>query len=191
MISDKQKAEIKHTIDHTVAKFVDSLPSRLHQMLGKSVCNILGLKADYWGDGDKFEVDHCNGNKGLLASMVKKRTLELCEAEVDSLVNEFIPTLQENAGIKKALFKECDRLYRQCLREALIRLAKERAEKDAEGLLNGFDTLLNGVSLGPVNTELSDPESFEGPMGRLLLEQKVLDLGLVEGGDPVERVLNR
>ena len=191
MISDKQKAEIKHTIDRTVAKFVENLPSRLHQMLGKSVCSILGLRVDHWGNGEKFDIDHSSGNKGLLASMVKKRTLELCEAEVDSLVNEFIPTLQENAGIKKALFKECDRLYRQCLREALVRLTKERAEKDAEGLLNGFDTLLNGVSLGPVNTELSDPESFEGPMGRLLLEQKVLDLGLVEGGNPVERVLNR
>lgn len=108
-----------------------------------------------------------------------------CAAEVDALVAEFLPRLSEDVEIKKALFKECQRLYKQTLREALIRQTKERAERDAESLLG--DISFDGVVMGPVNTELEDPNSYDGPMGRLLLEQRVLDLGLVEGG----RILGR
>lgn len=189
MITDRQKLEVKHVVDQTVANFIDSLPSKINDMLNKSIAQVMGLKYSGWHGAGGFEVDHCNGNKSYLSEMVKRTITEECVSQLKQVVDDFVPRLVECKRMRKALYKEAEQLYRSELRSYLITRAKERAARDAEAILNGLD--FNGVVMGPKNHELEDPESFDGPLGRHVLEQRIRDLGLVDTADDEEEVKAR
>ena len=190
MFSEEQRLEIKEAIDGTVADFVDKLPSKVNEILTGSVLNVLGMKKG-WGGGSEFEVNSVNGTRSLLAELVKRAVKDECEAQIHEVVKKCVFEIGENVRMTHALKKEAASLYRSELRDEMVRAVREKAADDAKGIVNEIKNDSFLLALGPDSIEIDDPNSFEGRLGKQLLIQKVLDLGLVDGGDPVERILNR
>jgi hypothetical protein len=166
MLSDQDKKRIKDAVDAEVADFIRALPQQVNEMLRKGVASVVGL-SDRWG---KVEIDHCNGNKGFIGELIKKNVCDECKEQIDAIVRSFIPKLREDDDILDGMYEEARRIYQRELDDELNKQVRKKARQDAAAILAGDP--LGDVVLGPENTELEDPNGFEGPLGEVILREK-------------------
>lgn len=173
MINEKDLKKIKVVVDNCVSNFIDNLPNRIDKILEGSICHILGLKKDSW-NSTKFEIDH---NRSMLRELVEKNVKQVfvdkLNDHVEAFVREFVDG-DENGSLRGAIVKETRDLYNRNFRDALFRRVKLAAESDAEDFVDGLDlNALENVKFGPGNTDIDDPNSYDGSVGELFLKDKI------------------
>jgi len=171
-LSEEQQKQIQNAIDTEIAKFLENLPSMIQKDLRSAALSVIGL-TDRWG---KMEVD-CNSKgqkiiKDLIERTVKEETEKNLEEIVREEVLEFINS-EDAIKLRKVVIKSIAVDYRDDVRRAANRLYADHVKNFAEGFINGLSAAVSDKDFGPQNQDIEDPNSFEGPLGPIFLQELI------------------
>ncbi len=165
-LSKEVAQTIRVAIDEEVARWIRAnLTTTIKSSLQKVVYSLLGLNCDRWGE---ITLKKDNELFGLLDDKVKER-VQRC---VGLVTNNFMGKVERDKMFVNKLTAAMmesfnDRLYSSC-RE----YGSNLADAIIASIKGQVDAAINQVAAKPLfNTELENPSSFEGKVGKLVLEQ--------------------
>lgn len=162
------KAEIERIVDTRTAEFLKDLPKELETILRNAVCSLIGLRSGWNGT---FEVDMTNGRRSALTEFMSEIIKQEIPKVIGPIVTEVLTKLKTNQSFISAISKETENTYRTRLLEAVRAAAATQAVADAEALMAAYRNLKTEPL--PLNTDLTDPKSYAGEVGAIVLEHLV------------------
>lgn len=165
-ITDEHKQAIKDIIDASVAKYISELPQHIHKKLTQATLQSIGLSERY----GHVEIDHCNGNKGVIGEIVRQRCLDAVERFADTALTEFLNDVTNLTDkIKAGLVREAKEVYNRSVKELIRREAENKAAEDVKAMIQSIENVCT-INLGSKSIDIYDPDSFDGHLGEVLLE---------------------
>lgn len=120
------------SVRKTVRKMLDN---KLQQVIYK----VLGMEND-WGRG--WRVDHCNGRMSDVRELIENNARK----EVSTVLSEFLMKKVHTKAFLKPMEKALAREYEEVFRRDLLRMAREKASKDARQLLDDhLEEIITGI----------------------------------------------
>lgn len=154
--------EIKNVIDQAIADQIDKIPGKVSKVIEELLNPYLGV---HKSGPYRYDFNASSPLYGIVSSAISNALHKEIDASLAKAIDE--------ARLSKTLPKTVSKIYREHLKASLIVAAKKKAEVDAAVLIDSFVSSLDGMSLGPDNQNLCDPDSFKGPLGQIMLESAI------------------
>ena len=139
------------------------MPDQVHKHLNDGVLSVLGLEADSFSRVIKFKVRYGNS---ILSDYIKQSVLANVSESIDDIASKIVEKF--NSNIIDAASLEYEFSYRYKFNETFKELLEKKAEDDAKKL---FDSINFDVIDLIGSIDLNDPNSFQGEIGEILLEE--------------------
>jgi len=169
MLNDSQIAKINERIEEELARQLKQIPYLVERTVENSILAILGVERN----GRGFKVDTFAGKENPVNSFVIKKVEGALKDTAEPIVNRAIALLCEDEKFQRDLAEKVSRNYRSDLVGAVSHKTKKHAESLAEKCFDKiqkeFDDAISDI--GAINTDITDPNSFKGPLGEVLLEE--------------------
>lgn len=166
-IAKADEIRIKEVMDDTVARFIDELPQKIEHIMTGAVLSLLGLQSRY---GDKYEIDHCNGNRSILSDLITKRCRESIEVAVEPVINAALVDLVKNTQFLEAIVKDVTSKFQRALDNRLNEDACKWASAQCEKVIHGLDKM-NLTAMYPAKHEPENPHLYNTKVGEMLLAE--------------------
>jgi len=157
-----QIAATKEIIEKEVARYLDYLPKQIEQILYQTTLSVLGLRQRPGGvlRFDKSE-DH------WLEDIFRNAVVNCINDQVSEYVNKTVLRAMSDSGIMLDIKRDIYRIYKEKMTHKLRTAMEERANEDAT---NCVRALANSLTFN-ADQDPADPESFQGPVGEIILRQ--------------------
>lgn len=165
-LREKDIKSIEKTIDDTIAKYVESLPEKINDILNQLVTTALGFKSDSWG---RFEVDRYGAS--FLSRLITEKAQKIAEAAVA----KHTPTL--DSKFDDAIRKEYAERLQSCFDQHFSYAVKEHFNGIMKELLDTSELKFDLKVEPPKNKkDLANPNHMAStPKLRDLILQSVVE----------------
>lgn len=156
-----QIAATKEIIEAEVARYIDYLPQKIEQILYQTTLSVLGLREAR----GTLRFDKSEGN--WLEEIFRSAADQAVNRQISEYVNKTVYRAMSDSNlmldIKRAIYKT----YRETMINKLRTAMQARADEDAGQCVRA---LANSLTFN-ADQDPADPESFQGPLGEIILRQ--------------------
>lgn len=163
------KDELNQKIEEELARQLRAIPQLVEEVVKSSVLSIIGvIKA-----GNGYSVDRYN-KENPLHSYIKRTVDETVQKQVTYLINKELIRLLKTKSLSRSIIDSTmsnatycfEQETRTQLRNSFSELAKRYAKKIEKYLEEAM------ADVSQINLDILDPNSYEGLLGELLLEEQ-------------------
>jgi hypothetical protein len=162
------QAEINQKIEEELAKQMRLIPEIVEKAVSGAVLDILGIRKDRQG----YSVDTFGG-KNPLNAYIQRKVEELMNALIEPIVSKELTRLMKFKTLPRSVAEEIAKQAHYCFTRTVKSKVEKKmeavGEKAASRVGEVLENALDGV--GQINIDIDDPNSYEGPIGEVLLEE--------------------
>lgn len=156
MIDKDQMAELKKTVDVTMAELIRDIPKTIKARTNGAIAHMFGFEN---ADRGKWRVDHCNSRQSEISRWIsdraKKELISVCDQIITkSFIEEMIK--EARPALEREFREHFNRILKQCVKEMAEKHVKEEINKHAENFLATMSADLDDIA----KTVMSSQESL-------------------------------
>lgn len=171
LLSEAQISATKEVVEQEAARFLENLPQFVESTMKEATLGCLGIREE------RGYLRFLSNGSNWLKDYVDKTIHGLVDIEVRDLINETLRAALKDPSVRDNLIRYLQDTYRETVVSKLKNALRIRAEQDAQNIVEAIADKLEYIP----NTDLNDPECYQGPIGEILLEQ--IAKGIVEEED--------
>jgi hypothetical protein len=163
-------AKFNECVEDELERQLRDLPQTIDQILHSAVWSILGLRDCGRGRNTVDTWDKNNPICAYIRAKADEAVQEVVGPLLKKQLSAWVKTKTLSDSITDSTMRQLsytfDNSFRSGLHDIFERLAKRYLKRVEEELSKELD------NIGAINTDLNDPESYKGKLGRLLLEEQ-------------------
>lgn len=163
------RTKLKDQVEAELEKQLRAIPETVEKVVESAILGIIGVRRM----GKGYDVDTFSKREEALNGFIKRKTEEKLEEIVGPLVEKELTRLLKLVTLPRSITDACqsnlrydfERAFKDRIGERFKRLGEKLGDRFSEEL----DTMLDDVA--KFNDDVLDPDSFEGRIGNLFLEE--------------------
>ncbi len=161
-LTDDQVKRIEQVTEKAIEAEIEAIPKTVHAIVEKSILHVFGMRP---GWGGEYEIDF--SKKSIIADIVQKRSLEMCGAAIEPIIDAAINRVRTNKNFLHGIVKSAAMKFRDDLKYRVDDETGRQATATAKTLVGA----LNDIDILPINTDLEDPASCSTKLRELIVEE--------------------
>lgn len=163
------KSQMQAKVEEELEKHLREIPDTVERVVEDAVLSIIGVRRN----GRGYEVDHWSKREEALNGYIKRKVEESLAEFVGPLIDKELKRLLGLVSLKNSIASQLARdaqyAFERAFKDRLGERFKQLGTKMGERIGAQLEEMLADVA--KFNDEICDPESFQGKIGELFLEE--------------------
>jgi len=163
------RTKLKDQVELELEKQLRAIPKTVEHVVENAIIGIIGVRRM----GNGYDVDTFSKREEALNGFIKRKTAEKIEEIVGPVVDAELRRLMGLITLKRQIIDRCqsglqhdfERAFRDRVKEKFAQLGRKLGDQFSDEI----DGMLEDVAT--FNDDVLDPDSFEGRIGSLFLEE--------------------
>lgn len=163
------KRQLQQKVEAELEKQLREIPATVERVVEDAVLSIIGVRRN----GRNYEVDTWSKREqalhGYIQRKVEDKLNEIVGPLVDKELKRLLKLVSLRASIARQLSQNVQYIFERAFKDRVSKRFEELGTKMGSRIGDQLDSMLEDVA--KFNDEICDPESFQGKIGELFLEE--------------------